>query len=179
MTEKTGLYVAVSTVVGVILLVAIAVLLAGAVGTLVFGFGDDLEQPPPGFSPRITYNDTFKGDGEWLRVVHKSGAVIETDSVRLSVEYAESVNESDPSDIDDVEYTGDVLETQAGSNFTASKRFVLNKTTFVEAGDGQPLNSDEYLDLSEAIVRVIWTTPDGERSEIIFEWRGPDADTNT
>lgn len=168
-----------STVVGVVLMVAIVVLLAGVIGTYVFGISGELEEPPPGFSPKVTYNDTFRGDGEWLRVVHRSGAVIETDSVRISVDGAESVNASDPSDVENAEYTGDVLDNQTGSNFTASERFVLNKTAFVEASDGKSLNSDEYLDLSDAIVRVIWTTSDGERSEIIFEWRGPDVDDDT
>jgi hypothetical protein len=162
----------VSQVVGIALLIAIVVLLVGATGTYLTGFSGELEEPPPRFAPSVKYNHSFVGDAQSLTVTHQSGSTIPTDDIRLRVQDATVHDPSNPSSRTRAVYQGGVLESQAGQNFTADETFVVNKTAFRKP-NGNPLGTDEYLNLSEAEVRMVWSTADGTRTSIIFEWRGP------
>lgn len=163
---------AVSQVVGIALLIAIVVLLVGAVGTYLTGFSGELEEPPPRFAPSVKYNDSFVGNAQSLTIAHQSGAVIPTDDVRFRVKDATVHDPSNPSSRTPAVYEGGALDAQAGQNFTVRDVVVLNKTAFRKP-NGNPLGSNEYLNLSEAEVRMVWSTADGTRTSIIFEWRGP------
>jgi len=165
---------AISPVVGIALMIVIVVLLVGAVGTYLTGFSEELDDPAPRFSPSIKYNDTYRGNGQALTVSHQSGSVIPTDDIRIRVKDASIYDSTSPSaDEPRAVYEGNVLEEQLGQNFSASETFVLNKSVFRTDG-GSTLGSDEYLNLTEAEVRMVWTSADGSRTAIIFEWRGPE-----
>lgn len=163
---------AVSQVVGIALLIAIVVLLVGAVGTYLTGFSGELDEPPPRFAPSVKYNDSYVGNAQSLTVTHQSGSVIPTDDIRLRIRDATVHDPSNPTARTRAVYQGDALENQLGQNFTADETFVVNKTSFRKP-NGDPLGSNEYLNLSEAEVRMVWSSADGTRTSIIFEWRGP------
>jgi flagellin-like protein len=156
----------VSEVVGVVLLIGMTALLVGGVGVYLFQYGDGLQDAGPSFSPSTTYNDSVIGDGQTLRITHRSGDPVPTDEVSLRIQDA-TTESGTP-----LEYSGNALETQVGEAFTSSETVVLNRTAFT-TGSGAPVTGSRHLDLGAAAIRIVWTTEDGERSEIIYEWTGP------
>ncbi|WP_193767582.1 type IV pilin [Halorientalis pallida] len=157
----------VSEVVGVVLLIGVTALLVGGVGVYLFQYGGALEESGPSFSASTTYNDSAIGDGQTLRIVHESGEPVPTGEVSLRIQDA-TTERGTP-----VEYDGSALERQVGSAFTSSETVVLDRTAFT-TGSGTPVTGSQHLDLGEAAVRIVWTTENDERSEIVYEWTGPD-----
>jgi flagellin-like protein len=157
----------VSEVVGVVLLIGITALLVGGVGVYLFQYGGGLEEPGPSFSAATTYNDSAVGDGQTLRITHESGDPVPTGEVGLRIQDA-ATESGTP-----VEYGGDALDRQVGESFTSSETLVLNRTAFTTS-TGNPVTGSQHLDLGEAAVRIVWTSEDGTRSEILYEWSGPD-----
>jgi FlaG/FlaF family flagellin (archaellin) len=157
----------VSEVVGVVWLIGMTALLVGGVGVYLFQYGDGVQESGPSFSPSTTYNDSDAGDGQTLRITHRSGDPVPTEEVSLRVQDA-TTERGTP-----LEYGGSALERQVGEAFTASETLVLDRTAFTTRS-GAPVTGSQHLDLGEAAVRIVWTTENGKRSEIVYEWTGPD-----
>ncbi|WP_424016675.1 type IV pilin [Halorientalis pallida] len=157
----------VSEVVGVVLLIGVTALLVGGVGVYLFQYGDGLPEAGPSFSSSTVYNDSTAGDGQTLRITHESGDPVPTEEVSLRIQDA-TTESGTP-----LEYRGNALERQVGEAFTASETLVLDRTAFTTRS-GSPVTGSQHLDLGEAAVRIVWTTENGKRSEIIYEWTGPD-----
>lgn len=166
---------AVSPVIGVILLVSIAVLLAGVTSAFVLNLGD-ADDPAPQFAGETTYDGRAGGNGEYLNVTHQSGEPLRIDNVSVRVADARSVNTTDPSDTEAATYDGTALADADGDGdglFEASERIVIDRRDFAEAsgGDagGDDLDGPEQLDLSGAVVRIVWEDPDGQRTAVVYE----------
>jgi len=149
---------AVSPVIGVILMVAITVILAAVIGTFVLGLGDQVQDT----SPQASFGFDYTADdaGDTLEITHETGDELTASNVEVVISGA------DESGVDGTyAWTGDTdgLEgkgpVSAGSTVTVS-----NGTT--DATD---------LDLSEATVRVTWTSETGDSSSTLAKWNGPDA----
>lgn len=164
----------VSTVIGVVLLVAIVTAMAGVVGYAVLGFGEETRTPTPRFSETHVHDDRTTGNGHYLNVTHESGQMIETANVTLRVNDA-VVRDASGARVDDAAVTQPyALRQQVGDTFASAETFSVNATLFEHASGG-PIGSGEYLDLDAATVRLVWTPPHEGRSEIVLKWTGPDA----
>ena len=136
---------AVSSVVAVVLMIAVAVVLASLVGLFVFDIADKLRT-----SPQITYDfsQNESGGGPVVEVRHESGDTVEEERIDVTV------NGNDALD---------------GANDP-----VWDDTGEVEAGDGvsvhgyndsgvQPLRPDDEI-------RITWTSNDGDSSATVGEY---------
>lgn len=160
----------VSPVIGVVLMVAIVVVLAAVAGAYLTTFADEGEESAPSFGANVDYDRSTDGDGQSITITHKKGDNIDVSTLSITVSGAEVVDPTNGTRAD-VEYTGNVLSS-VGSEFRASDSLILDKTHF-EKSSGS-ITSDEYLDLSEATVRIAWE--DGpDRSGIVFVWEGETA----
>lgn len=77
---------AVSSVVGVVLLIALTVVLAGSIATFALNFGDELDEPGPyaGVTTDAEF-DSGNGCGEYVRLTHLTGDEVKTSDMRLLV----------------------------------------------------------------------------------------------
>lgn len=158
----------VSHVIGVALLVAITALLIGVVAVYTTGFAGDLEDPAPTFVTTTAYDDGLAANGQYLNVSHDGGDTVETDDIRLDVDGARVVD-SGGTVIDDAELDAD-LSGQVGSEFAATETVSVNRSSFTDTS-GSPLGASEYVDLSDAVVRIIYDHGPGERTDVIYECR--------
>lgn len=169
----------VSQAVSVVLLIAIVALLAAGVGTYFVAFGGELDEPAPRFAPLVTYDDELDGDGQKLTVTHESGDRIPTDRLSVRIQDAVVHNGSDPGARTRARFEDGAIEAQVGETFRSPDTIELNASAFVAANDGQPLGSNESVDLSAAAVRIVWESDSSTRTAVIFEWHGPNRNTTT
>lgn len=157
-----------STVIGVVLIVAITVLLAGAAATFLMGLGGTESAVAPSFADSTTYGDRFSANGHYLNVTHESGQPLSTDHVRLQVRGATAYDTGSGSrqaaelDEDLEHYVGDAMKS--------ADEISLDRRDFVRDG-GADLTGSWHLDLGDATVRLIWEEdPDhGGESAIVYE----------
>jgi flagellin-like protein len=150
----------VSPVIGIVLIIAIAVVLAGTVGVFAFGISDETQPAAPDVAFSTEYDRTGASDSITLTV--QSGDAVETDKLTLQLVDAEVV--SGPSE---PEISGSPIANQAGTELEGGDTVTIDTTTTTASG------SD--LDLSDATVKVIWD-PDPETdgpTNVIFEWTAP------
>ena len=146
---------AVSPVIGVVLMVALTIVLAGTVHAFVFGIADDNlhDQPMAGFSFETDATEC-KGDG--LSVTHVSGDTIPADQLYLR---SDALSKA----------TGD---TPSGS-WTAPGGYTTSglEDGAVSAGSSATLCVGEG-GLEDETVQVVWRSESGERSAVLAEWDG-------
>jgi FlaG/FlaF family flagellin (archaellin) len=134
---------AVSTVVGVVLLVGIAVMMTTAIGVFVLGFG-------PGDSPPESeiqfYQDAGSSDVV-ITVVRPAGLVEEEVVVRVN---------GQPACYDGLDWTG------SGS---------IDKSETVRI-DGYGASCSNSIGSGD-LVRVIWRSPSGDQTDIVGEYEVP------
>ena len=157
----------VSPVIGVILMVAIVVILAAVAAVFLTGFADEDVQNAPSFGSDTDYELSERGHITSVTISHASGDTIEASKLSLEVTGAQAVAPDGTST--DVEYTGNSLAA-VGTDLSAGDEIKLSKSKFTKVGGGG-VDSDEELDLSDAIVRVVWTKGP-EQSNVIFVWDG-------
>lgn len=148
MIDREGFFgdkTAVSPVIGVVLMVGVAVLLASTVHVFVFSFADEVEPKPP--HAGFTFETSECGD-EPLSVTHAGGDSIEADQLYLrSPDLSLSGPFSDPSDYSTVGIDDGTVDT----------------------GDRATICTE---DLDGVTVRVVWVPESGGRSVILAEWTG-------
>jgi flagellin-like protein len=138
---------AVSPVIGVILMVAITVILAAVIGTLVLGLGDQASNTAPSASFSFEYEAggsgtcSGPGTGNALDMTHASGDQVPADTVTLS----DGSNAENWYDCSSVGQNSDI-----GAGSTASVT----------------VDSDDTI-------RVLWNK--GDDSTTLSVWDGPDA----
>lgn len=93
---------AVSPVIGVILMVAITVVLAGVIGVMVFGLADDLGDTTPSATLDITDVDNDSTDGEFV-LAHDGGDAIEAADISVILDGATNGSVADLSNLEDDE----------------------------------------------------------------------------
>ncbi len=157
----------VSQVVGVVMLVGITVVLAGAVTALVFGFGGTQPSQAPSFADDTGFDDRLSGNGQYLNVSHDGGSELDADEVHLAVDGAKIVDASG-SVVGDAHLESNVFASQVGSGFVASDTLVVDKRAFDDAG-GNDLTAGEFVDLSDATVRLVYYPGGNQDSAVIYE----------
>ncbi|ACV46783.1 MULTISPECIES: type IV pilin [Halomicrobium] len=153
----------VSPVVGVVVLVAIAVILAATISVFALQFGDRGQEPAPSVAMTAQYDERTTPNGQYFRLTVRSGDRIETR--QLSLQLRGAVDSTGTSVA--VDESADPLGTQAGTVLDAGD------TVSIGANQVTPTpSSGAHLDLSDAEIRLVWDPqePDREGSAIIWRW---------
>ncbi|MHB9288741.1 type IV pilin [Halobacteriales archaeon Cl-PHB] len=148
----------VSQVIGVVLLVAITVVLAGTIAALVLGFGGSNPSQSPSFADDTSFDDRLGGNGQYLNVTHDGGAKLDPDHVRLAVDGA-TVSPGGA----DATLASNVFASQVGSEFVATDTLVVDRRAFSNVG------ANEHVDLTGATVRLVYSPGEAEETAIIYE----------
>lgn len=151
----------VSPVVGVVLLVAIVVLLAGTVGVFTFGFSEREPTTAPRVAVVADYSDRTTGNGEYLNLSFQSGDPLDRRNVSVVVTGARDSGGGD------VALDSDPLAS-------ASTRIGGGEELSVHAGHFTDIDSGEHLDLSDATLRLVWRPTVAEETESYVLYRWPD-----
>lgn len=174
-----------SSVIGIILLVAITVIVASVVVTFGLSFTEGVSDPPPKGAFEFDYgNDTDTtgqnfppGGSDQLNVIYTHGDSIPSSRVNVTVTGAKEIDQN-----------GNVIGTNlqfrpnfaGGGNLfdgteelTAGDSDTISDVDFVSVDGSGNLGAYRALDLSEATVRVYWVSDDGRNSAILAEWTGP------
>lgn len=138
---------AVSTVIGVVLMVAVTVILASVIAAFVFGLGGTSES-----APGTTFAFEYSQPTEKMVVFVDGGDSFDADHVTLSGANF-GANE-----------TGQSWAAIARSNPGAG-----SSTTRVSIGDTATLTQVQ----PDYLVEVVWTAPDGQSSSVIGSRTGP------
>ena len=183
---------AVSPVIGVILMVAITVILAAVIGTFVLGLGEQVQDNAPNSQFQFDYTNNGQTGNDELEVKHKSGPNVEDTRLTASISDSQGYCDSgtacgaiSANSYGDVNHNPDARNDLYGNDnddVSAGDAFVLNATysgtpgVFVDTSSNDIAgDSDVSLDLSEATVRVVWTSESGDSTDTLRRWDGPSA----
>lgn len=155
----------ITPVVGIVLLVAITVLLAGTAGAFFFGFADrpaEVEQPTVAFE----FEDSVGSGDDTVTVKHTSGEKVLAKNLYVKVTDAECAGGSGSPDgrynvKDDFDFPAE--EMGAGMSFQFGADMDLDGNRDLCTGGGT-------LDLSDATLTVVWENADGS-SGTYKEWQ--------
>jgi flagellin-like protein len=147
---------AVTPVVGIVLLLAITVLLAGTMGAFVFGFSNEpaeAEQPAAVFEFE---DDVQPGSSDTMTIKHVSGKPVLAGNLYVKIDDAACTGGGSPdgrySVADDFDYPSD--DMGAGETTQVGKELGPGGTTLCAGASNQ-------LDLSDATVTVVWENSEG------------------
>lgn len=157
----------VSHVIGTVLMIAIVVVLVGAVGAYVTGFSSQINDPAPSFVATTQIDTSTTANGQYLNLTHEAGEAIDTSDLSVDVTGASYVDTTGGAS-GDATYTGTILEDQAGSEFIAGTTIVLDRRAFVEAGTSNDLTGTTHLDLDGATVHIFWESEGGARTTTLY-----------
>jgi FlaG/FlaF family flagellin (archaellin) len=158
---------AVSSVIGVILMVAVTVILAAVIATFVLGIGDGVSNTAPQASFEFNYEQNGGGSDE-LAITHSAGDTIAGENLNVTSTGAKTEDDDSASVGTDV-FTGTI---EAGTTAT------VNNTTFKRDSDSKVLSDaggpDSKLNLSAATVRVVYIDSSSDSSATLGRWEGSD-----
>jgi flagellin-like protein len=162
---------AVSPVIGVILMVAITVILAAVIGTFVLGLGEQVQSTSPQASFSFDYTQDFAqgSSNDNLEITHDSGDKVDGSNLELAQTGA-IVEDTDTRDTTSLSNPSGFF---GASEYGAGDQETLDETDVDQ--DPESDTNDGQLDLSGATVRVVWQSSDGETSDTLGNWEGPDA----
>jgi FlaG/FlaF family flagellin (archaellin) len=164
---------AVSTVIAVILMVAITVILAASIGTFVLGLADSVNDTAPQATFSFEYEQNESGS-DVLIITHEGGDTIEGQNLNIT---SDGATDKDPPGYIHDAYVGTDVFT---GEITAGTEATVNNTTFksfqgnVRFLSGRSGGSSK-LDLSGATIRVVYSDETGDSSATLAKWEGPDA----
>jgi FlaG/FlaF family flagellin (archaellin) len=161
-TGVSGARRAVSTTIGVVLMVAVVVVLASVVSFALLNV-ERTNPNTPTFSKVHDYNRDTAVNGQYLNVSHGSGQTVETRDMRLVITGAEDGDTGTAATLTDEDH----LESQVGETWSASEQLTINATMFSSISD--------YLNLRGATVKIVWVPQDEDYSDVIFRWEGPNV----
>ena len=144
---------AVSPVIGVILMVAITVILAAVIAAFVLGLGDSDE-----VGPSVSFNYNYDSGDEQLTITVQSGDSFTASQV--------SFQGTGLGDSEGTEWH-DQATNSAGPDST------VRSGERAQLGDGTAGTSDSVTSNFE--LDIVWTSQDGDDSNIISRRSGPDA----
>ena len=150
----------VSEVIGVVLMVSITVLLAATAASMFLGFEAELGAGGPTLA--MSHDFDIEDGSHVLEVSHTGGDTVDPANIRVTLRNAECPGSS----LRSTRFTPRGLGS-TDSQLSASSMLVLSEHTVCQSGD--------VLDLSRATVSVVWMGPEGETSETLWQWRGPQA----
>lgn len=155
---------AVSKVLGVVLMVAIVVLLASVVWTMVGGFGEELNEPVP----QVAFDMEYHDDVEDPENFHPA---LPGNTNEVLVLTHDAGNQFDPSQVDlvirqdgEVEFRASWAESSTGQNEVVGSADALYPHAFGSAT------------LSDKTIQLVWTEGDEGTSQILLEWEGEDVE---
>lgn len=154
----------ISSTIGVVLLLGIVVLLAATTWLFAAGLADGLGPTPPQASFNFEYETGVDDpscsppdscEAEVVRIGHVSGDAFDPERVKVVVHYMDSGTEKrTASDWEDIE----------------------SKTESITAGKTVGVWTSGPIDtLATARIELLWTSENGERSDVIARWSGPAA----
>ncbi|AHB67108.1 hypothetical protein HISP_14210 [Haloarcula hispanica N601] len=163
MSRVDGRRRAVSPVIGVVILVGIAAILAATIGVFALGFSEQRPTQAPQVAIVADYSERTTGNGEYLNLSFSSGETVYRDNLTVVVSDARS------SDGSDVTLDTDPIQAQASTRITSGTEITIHQGQF--AG----ITSGEHLDLSDATLRLVWNPADEPESEtyVIYRWPDP------
>jgi flagellin-like protein len=145
---------AVSPVIGVILMVAITVILAAVIGTFVLGLGDNISDTNPQASFTFDYsNTTGSSPGDTLDITHDGGDKIPGGELSTAA-------------------SNDDGGSATHNAFSSGTDYSAGSTVTVAEGD---YSGTSFNELSDATIRVTWTSSNGGDSATLGKWTGPNA----
>lgn len=175
---------AASSVIGVVILVALTVILAATASAYVLNTSDSINQPPPTASFEFEY--TQEGDtasylpsdpdrgSDNLTVIFVSGETIQADQINVTVTGAKEVDQSGNIIGTDLtfepNYAGGGKLFGTSGEISAGESYTISDVDFISNDGSGNLGNLRKLDLSEATVRVYWISETGENSAVIAEW---------
>jgi len=144
---------AVTPVVGIILLLAITVLLAGTAGAFFFGFADDNARSG---QPRATiqFEDSIGSGSDTVTVKHVTGKSIDSDDLYVKIDGAKCSAGGSP----DGRYN---LKSDFGFSPSAMSAGMTVQVGSTLGPGGTTICSGD-LDLSSATIRVVWDNGEGQ-----------------
>jgi len=184
---------AVSPVIGVILMVAIAVILAAVIGSFVLGLGDQLQTTSPqasiGFSQGTETIDDYDGtpggsiDVTAVTVTHESGDQLEAANINVKVNGETAYGTTDDGTGDNANVTAlwDSGDVSAGSSVTVvastgeavdlSQNQIYDKTgsdsfRIYNLSTGTEVDTAVGLSSGDTI-RVVWSSESGDSSSTL------------
>jgi flagellin-like protein len=176
---------AVSPVVGTVLLVAIVLLLAVALGTLTAGFGDDPATRQPNIEFTFEFTDSDDGSEDVLDIVHDGGETVDVADGNQPL----TVAAGDLFIVADYPYEDDTLGgggsgfecgSPSGGQYECSFNFDDEFSIpgdSMSAGERFRLYGEEPdTPLERATVRIVYRPEGGTRSYILATWTGPEAE---
>ena len=166
---------AVSPVIGVILMVAVTVILAAVIGSFVLNLGGSLQQSAPQATFSFDYEQN-EGGSDALEITHDAGDTIEGENLNVS-----STGATDNTSPETDAYVGtDVFTGSVTSGTSVTVDNTTFKTDYTSTNGGVSFmdereNEWAELDLSDATVRVVYNSDNGENSATLSTWEAPDA----
>jgi FlaG/FlaF family flagellin (archaellin) len=167
-TEIRGNRRAVSTTIGVVLMVAVVVVLASVVSFALLNV-ERTNPNTPTFSKVHDYNRGTAASGQYLNVSHGSGETVETRDMSLVITGAKDGDTGNAATLTDEDH----LESQVGETWSASEQLIINATMF--EASGAPILPGSYLNLRGATVKIVWVPQNEDYSDVIFRWEGPNV----
>ncbi len=128
---------AVSPVIGVILMVAITVVLAGVIGVMVFGLTDDLGDTAPSNSLDISGDIDTNGEFN-VTVAHANGDSVNTDDIELVI------RDSDGSTLESYD-ASDIGSLNSGDDFGVGDSFTHSATGTAPSGSAGEVAEFEII----------------------------------
>ncbi|MEF8829253.1 MAG: type IV pilin N-terminal domain-containing protein [Haloarcula sp.] len=152
-----------SPVIGVVMLVGIAAILAATIGVFALGFSEQQPTQAPQVAIVADYSERTTGNGEYLNLSFESGETVYRDNLSVVVSDARD------SDGNDVTLDTDPIQAQAPTRITSGTQITIHQGHFSGIG------SSEHLDLGDATLRLVWNPADEPESEtyVIYRWPDP------
>ena len=163
MSRVDGRCRAVSPVIGVVMLVGIAAILAATIGVFALGFSEQQPTHAPQVAIVADYNERTTANGEYLNLSFESGETVYRDNLTVAVSGARS------SDGSDVTLDTDPIQAQASTRITSGTEITIHQGQF------SGITTGDSLDLSDATLRLVWNPADEPESEtyVIYRWPDP------
>ncbi|EMA10967.1 hypothetical protein C437_03007 [Haloarcula vallismortis ATCC 29715] len=149
-----------SPVIGVVILVGIAAILAATIGVFALGFSEQRPTQAPQVAIVADYSERTTGNGEYLNLSFKSGETVYRDNLTVVVSGAKRADGSDVTlDTDPIQ--------QASTRITSGTKITIHQGQFTGSGTA--------LDLRDATLRLVWNPADEPESEtyVIYRWPDP------
>jgi FlaG/FlaF family flagellin (archaellin) len=168
---------AASSVIGIILLVALTVIIGATTSGFVFNTANENTTTPP---PQGVFTFDYAKDGDTresvpsdnLTITYTAGDDISGSNLNFTLSGAREFNQNgNPEGTDDLYVTRGLF----GSGTISSGDQDRISENNVESRSGGPLGDLRALDLQEAVVRIYWSDPNSDTSSIIAEWEGSKA----
>jgi flagellin-like protein len=176
LTERRG----VSPVIGIVLLVALTVLLAGTAGVFLFGVGDVLGETQSQVAFETEYQQVQTGH-DTLVLRHTGGDTVAAENVRVVITGA-TYDDGDKS----LRYMGAPEGALAAGSLSTGAEVRIDEDSLDWKGlddvdgddDSEVVDVDEStidaLDLTGATVHILVVSDDRQSSMLLTRWEGPD-----